>query len=141
MPPLVKAARAHDGASAACVKSKIVGFASEKLRSGGRKSVWGANAKSKTMAPFEYRIPRGKKRSKNISSPAAAAYARFSFPAEITASRAETSIEPFPSKRGNGRACAHNYFYRRKKSKSGAGGTSSACRAGALAKAGYVPSV
>src|SRR5437899_531489 len=60
MPPLVKAARAHDGASAACVKSKIVGFASEKLRSGGRKSVWGANAKSKTMAPFEYRIPRGR---------------------------------------------------------------------------------
>jgi len=39
MPPLVKAARAHDGASAACVKSKIAGFASEKLRPGGTKSV------------------------------------------------------------------------------------------------------
>ena len=43
----LRQSRAHDGASAACVKSKIVGFASEKMRSGGTQSVWGRTQRAR----------------------------------------------------------------------------------------------
>ena len=141
MPPLVKAARAHDGASAACVKSKIAGFASEKLRPGGTKSVCRANAKSKTMAPFEYRIPRGRSARRISRHLRQLLTHAFLFLLRLPRPRRKRRLNLSLLKGEMDRACSHNYFYRGKKSKSGAGGMSSACQAGALAKAGDVPSI